>query len=246
MKLRRLEINFPEPTEVTEQDLHRLDRIAAAVCHRYEEGHPERVMWPFMHGFKMLVDPTKLEDDEPIPCDEDTYEISCSERERYPDAKRFLLRHYAHAPEELFQDVAQFHSKFGLDYKGPPRELPFEFDAFRTMFIAEELAEYITTDKEAQNSIIMACQRAFNGSLREHDRPTLEKKFDALIGIVYVALGAAYLHGFPFDPGWARVHEANMRKVLAAKVEDSARNSAHDVVKPEGWVSPDLSDLVRP
>lgn len=70
------------------------------------------------------------------------------------------------------------------------------------------------------------------------------ESFDALIDLVYVALGTAYLHRFPFNEGWARVQEANMRKVRANKKSDSKRRTTHDVVKPPGWRSPELDDLV--
>ena len=60
-----------------------------------------------------------------------------------------------------------------------------------------------------------------------------------------VALGTAYMQGFNFKEAWRRVHEANMRKVRATSEEQSKRNSSSDVVKPAGWVAPDLKDLVR-
>lgn len=51
--------------------------------------------------------------------------------------------------------------------------------------------------------------------------------------------------GFNFREAWRRVHEANMGKVRARRAQDSTRGSVFDVVKPPGWVAPDLSDLVR-
>jgi len=78
---------------------------------------------------------------------------------------------------------------------------------------------------------------AINGNLEEY--------FDGLIDLVYVALGAAYLSGLPFDEGFQRVHEANMKKVRALRQEDSKRGSTYDIVKPAGFVAPTLTDLIR-
>ena len=74
----------------------------------------------------------------------------------------------------------------------------------------------------------------------------LEEQFDALIDLVYVALGTAWMLGVPFGEGWSRVHRANMKKVRCDDEFDPRSKRMHkfDVVKPEGWVSPDLSDLV--
>jgi hypothetical protein len=36
-----------------------------------------------------------------------------------------------------------------------------------------------------------------------------------------------------------------MKKVRALRAVDSQRGSTYDVVKPSGWVAPDLSDLVN-
>lgn len=122
------------------------------------------------------------------------------------------------------RDIVEFHTKFQLQYEGPARLLDDNLSGFRQEFLHEELMEY-GDGVDDQN---------------------LAKQFDALIDLVYVALGTAYLQGFDFREGWRRVHAANMQKVRAQKKEDSTRNSTHDVVKPEGWVAPDLNDLVSP
>ena len=134
-------------------------------------------------------------------------------------------------------DIRKFHEKFGLAYQGPPRELPEDLQGFRMVFMAEELCEY-ATDNPTFHQLI---QSAFKD--RSSDQP-LEKQLDALVDLVYVALGTAYLHGFNFSEAWNRVHEANMAKVRVERIADSKRGSVYDVVKPEGWKAPDLSDLV--
>lgn len=124
---------------------------------------------------------------------------------------------------DLIADIKEFHTKFDLVYEGPPRTLPEELAEFRAHFLREEVIEYL----EATDSASMIDQ------------------LDALVDIVYVALGTAYFHGFDFAEAWRRVHAANMTKVRAKDEGESKRNSSYDVVKPISWVAPDLSDLVN-
>jgi len=120
---------------------------------------------------------------------------------------------------QFLKDIEAFHIKYGLAYNGQPRMLDEKTSSFRSRFIEEELDEYILAD-------------------------TMEDKFDALIDLVYVALGTAYMHGFDFEEGWKRVQAANMKKIRATQADQSKRGSTIDVVKPEGWEAPDLRDLV--
>ena len=120
-------------------------------------------------------------------------------------------------------DISDFHMKFGLEYHGPPRFLSDEMTSFRVGFMQEELDEY--------KSAVYAGD--------------MEKQFDALIDLIYVALGTSYLHGFPFGAGWREVHRANMLKVRAESSEQSARGSTLDVIKPPGWTPPDIYEVLE-
>ena len=119
--------------------------------------------------------------------------------------------------------LRDFLEKFGLDYKGIPRELPRDISTFRIALITEELAEYI---------------EAINNN-------NLEKQLDALVDMVYVIIGTSCLQGFNFDEAFSRVHFANMKKKRSVGTVLDGRGSVYDVVKPEGWTPPFLSDLVR-
>jgi predicted HAD superfamily Cof-like phosphohydrolase len=132
------------------------------------------------------------------------------------------LSHLGTPPDGYMSDIKAFHEKFKLGYNGSPRELEQELGSFRIKFMQEELDEY----REA------------------YVRGDLEKQFDALIDLVYVALGTAYLQGLPFQQGWRRVHLANMAKVRAKKKEESKRGSEYDIVKPPGWTAPQFFDLL--
>lgn len=129
------------------------------------------------------------------------------------------------------KDIAEFHVKYGLEYGDEPRDLPHELEVFRIKFMAEELGEYV----KAHHA---------DADTDEEKRKRRADKLDALVDLVYVALGTAYLHGFDFDEAWRRVHEANMKKVRVERAEDSKRGSTFDVVKPAGWEPPNLEDLV--
>lgn len=113
-----------------------------------------------------------------------------------------------------WQDIKDFHEKFGLEYSGPPRDLTKDLASFRLGFIFEELDELIVAETKAD-------------------------VLDALVDLVYVIMGTAYLQGFNFQEAWNRVHAANMAKTRGP----SARSQDFDVIKPEGWRPPDLSDL---
>jgi len=139
--------------------------------------------------------------------------------------------------KSYFNDIRDFHEKFSLEYNGPPRQLHGDFGQFRSKFMAEELAEYLGFD-DAEKKFF--CDLA----VMKSEWTSLEHQLDALVDLVYVAVGTAYMHGFDFDEAWRRVHEANMKKVRAVKASDSLRGSTYDVVKPPGWKPADLSDLV--
>ena len=118
----------------------------------------------------------------------------------------------------VIRDIQEFLTKFEMEYEGPPRHLPDHISAVRSELLREELREY----------------------LRAVEQGSLVDELDALVDLVYVALGNAVLHGFPFEEAWKRVHAANMQKVRGV----SKRGMKFDVCKPPGWTPPNLEDLV--
>ena len=126
-----------------------------------------------------------------------------------------------------FRDVGVFHHKFGLDNVifNPigPREIPADLIDFRVKFMQEELNEFIegaNLGDEAQMA-------------------------DALIDLVYVAIGTAHLMGLPWTQLWAEVQAANMAKERAVRSDQSRRGSTWDVIKPEGWRAPDIKGILK-
>lgn len=83
---RRIEITFPVPVELTNDDQRILDAATAEICRRYERAHPGRVMWPFGIGSKVTYMPmTKAEEDagRHMEFDNTVFSVECSEREDY-------------------------------------------------------------------------------------------------------------------------------------------------------------------
>ena len=124
-----------------------------------------------------------------------------------------------------YRDIIKFHAKFQLLPTTPiPHLLEKDIAKYRFNFMQEEL-----------NEVTDAWLRA-----------DLVKFIDGLIDLVYVAKGTAILAGFDLEL-WSRlrwgVHEANMLKERVASAEQSleqtGRGHAFDVIKPEGWVSPE-------
>lgn len=124
---------------------------------------------------------------------------------------------------QMVFDLRAFHAKFGHNRPNVPTELSKELSDFRIKFLQEELDEYKTA--------------VANGDLA--------KQFDALLDLVYVAIGTADLQGFPWENGWAEVQRANMSKERALSASQSKRGSTLDVIKPPGWVGPDIEGVLK-
>ncbi len=137
---------------------------------------------------------------------------------------------------DFFKDVIEFHTKFKIGYTGSPRSLDPRLNQYRTVFMAEELHEY-------NQAYIQILEARYEGN--HHPPEALADQLDALVDLVYVALGTAHMHGFDFNEAWSRVHRANMLKQSVERAADSKRGSSFDVIKPKGWKAPDLLDLVK-
>ena len=114
---------------------------------------------------------------------------------------------------DILKDIDNFHKKYGFE-KNEKIDIPnnSELINFRTAFLMEELAEYTNaiTKKDAAGAL------------------------DALVDIVYIALGTAWLFNLPFEKAWNEVQKANMSKIRA-KDKTGKRGTKFDVVKPKDW-----------
>ena len=119
---------------------------------------------------------------------------------------------------QMWDDIVYFHNKFKIPQSDLPSvELDGELMEFRIKFLQEEFDEFVD-------------------AVEIGDRV---KAFDALIDLVYVAMGTAYVCRFPWLLGWDVVQAANIAKTRVEHASESKRGSGYDVVKPEGWISPD-------
>jgi len=133
-----------------------------------------------------------------------------------------------------FNDVGDFHEKFGLPFveSNNTINLPGDTGAekndalmqFRIKFMEEELTEFI----------------------QGYEFKDIAQMADALVDLSYVVLGTAHMLGLPWQELWDDVQRANMTKERAASDgSNSKRGSSFDVVKPEGWVGPETHEILR-
>ena len=125
--------------------------------------------------------------------------------------------------DTLIKDIDQFHKKFKFeknDKVGIPENN--ELVNFRTSFLIEELAEYTQAITKGDSAAAL----------------------DALVDIVYIALGPAWLFNLPFEKAWNEVQKANMSKVRT-KSKSKKRGTSFDVVKPKGWQAPDIEQIIE-
>ena len=123
----------------------------------------------------------------------------------------------------LILDIDRFHKKFGFEKNnkvGIPDDA--ELINFRTSFLMEELAEYT-------NAIV---------------KKDTAKALDALVDIVYIALGTAWLFNLPFDKAWKEIQAANMKKVRA-KDKTGKRGTKFDVIKPKEFKEPNIERIIE-
>ena len=123
----------------------------------------------------------------------------------------------------LINDIDRFHKKFGFEKTDKP-DIPDDSELvnFRTSFLLEELAEYsqAITKKDTAGAL------------------------DALVDIVYIALGTAWLFNLPFERAWKEVQRANMEKIRA-KDTTGKRGTKFDVIKPKNWKPPNIDQIVE-
>lgn len=127
----------------------------------------------------------------------------------------------------MLDAVKSFQTKFGQGYSGEVREMPASVASLRKKLHVEEAGEMVIAI----------------------DRGELEEILDAGVDELYVILGTFAQIGIDAETivkAFWLVHHANMQKVLVPSRHGSKRDSAHDIVKPEGWKKPDLSALLPP
>jgi predicted HAD superfamily Cof-like phosphohydrolase len=118
----------------------------------------------------------------------------------------------------MYKDVKKFRRKFGMLSQKVPGHVTTRKLVERYDFLKEELEEFLE-------------------GVNEQD---LAKQADALVDLVYVALGTAASLGLPWKELWDDVHQCNMRKERGL----TKRGHAVDCIKPEGWIPPSTTQIL--
>lgn len=127
-----------------------------------------------------------------------------------------------------YDDVYEFHEKFDHLRGTKPRFLTQRKLQERLEFLSEELVEFAE-----------AC--GFNPQTGQLEgKQDIAEQADALVDLVYVAMGTAVMMGLPWQQLWDDVQRANMSKVRGV----GKRGHEVDCVKPEGWVGPKTLEIL--
>ena len=124
----------------------------------------------------------------------------------------------------LLKDLSEFQERFHQPIRKDEALPNKSLVSFRIKFLLEELDELA---------------KAANAN-------DLVEMTDALVDIVYVALGMAWQLSLPFPQAWDEVHKANMRKEAVQRSSDSKRGYQFDIIKPKDWTPPNLSQFFTP
>ena len=116
----------------------------------------------------------------------------------------------------MFDDVKAFATKMGFTVGSRPRHLTLRKLDERQNLLDEEVSE-LSTAISQQNLAEIA---------------------DALVDIVYVAIGTAVALGLPWEQLWDDVHRANMAK------RAGITSRGPDALKPSGWKGPQTMEIL--
>lgn len=109
--------------------------------------------------------------------------------------------------------VAMFHSKFRVPHPSQPEALTPERQDLRLSWMQEELEELNEAFQEGNYG----------------------EQIDALCDLLYFAYGCAIEMGVDLEPFFDVVHRSNMLK------EGGPTRADGKIVKPDGWVEPDIA-----
>jgi hypothetical protein len=90
-KISSIQVSFPVPVDVPDEDYRELMNLISRICKRYERQHPDRVMWPAgIGGLPVFIPMTAEEEKERGPeFDMSVLSVDCSEREKYHDFQTY-------------------------------------------------------------------------------------------------------------------------------------------------------------
>lgn len=129
-----------------------------------------------------------------------------------------------------YRQVYDFHVKFNQLRFTTPGTLSARKLEERIHFLLEEIGE-----------LCQAGGFELKYDLQhQDDNQDLALQADALIDLVYVAMGTAVMMGLPWECLWEDVHRANMAKAQGV----GKRGNLVDVIKPLGWEAPHTEEIL--
>ena len=127
---------------------------------------------------------------------------------------------------EWLSDINDMHYKFGATewvedmYRSKNYKILNDFLAFRLDFLEEEFEE---------------TQAAFLN--KDH-----KEVVDGLIDLIVIAIGTLDLFNCDADKVWKEIHKSNMAKEPGANKSRKNPFGLPDMVKPEGWKGPNITE----
>lgn len=123
-------------------------------------------------------------------------------------------------PFRMLNDVKAFHKRLDMwqEESGVVGHLHMDTMVERQDFLEEEMGELET-------------------AVAHHN---LSEQIDALLDIVYVALGTLDMIGADVPRHWAEIQRANMSKLRGV----GSRGNKVDAIKPEGWQGPRHEEIL--
>lgn len=154
-----------------------------------------------------------------------------------------VFNYFGHGGGANHEDVEDFNKKFGFLIGDRPRKLTPDKLKERVEFLYEEFSEFMSgcgfamSVKDPDHPIFGSDGEV---SFHQIDDQDIEEQADALIDIVYIAMGTAVMMGLPWQELWDDVHRANMSKVRGV----TKRGHSTDCSKPEGWIGPKTVEIL--
>lgn len=115
-----------------------------------------------------------------------------------------------------YNEVKIFHKNFNHPYSDKPQTLPLDRSKTRAAWMMEEINEFLEASKEQD----------------------IVEQADAMIDVIYFALGTLVEMGVEPDELFYIVQKANMSKLFPDGKPHY--NEMGKVIKPEGWENPHL------
>lgn len=141
----------------------------------------------------------------------------------------------------MYKAVCEFARAAGDEVPDHPSAMSAKEVDFVCRMVVDELLELQATVAPADlaKSKMLEFVRDAK-SLPQEPEPTVESQSDALLDSVYYLYHAAAKRGLNLDAVFEEVHAANMRKADPATGKFLRRASDGKILKPEGWVGPDV------